>query len=103
MRQLPDEARAITIQQLQTIAGVAKGLTRTSDSLLVLDDSPEAHQGHEDIMRAREDPRMVQLREGILLAVRRIVDLWTEDASVSDVSIATLCVRNPRVIRIPRL
>lgn len=37
-------------------------------------------------MRAREDPRMVQLREGILLAVRRIVDLWTEDASISDVS-----------------
>lgn len=71
---------------MQTITGVAKGLTRTNDSLLVLDDSPESREEYEDVLRTREDPRMVQLREGILLAVRRIVELWTEDASISDVS-----------------
>ncbi|EPT00042.1 hypothetical protein FOMPIDRAFT_1163505 [Fomitopsis schrenkii] len=82
--ELPDEARAITIQHLQTIAGVAKGLTRTSDSLLILDDSPESREEHEDILRTREDPRVMKLRDGILFAIRRIVDLWTEDASISD-------------------
>ncbi|KAG1853381.1 hypothetical protein F4604DRAFT_2044461 [Suillus subluteus] len=39
--QLVDETRIIIISQLQTLSGVAKGLTRMQDSLLILDESPE--------------------------------------------------------------
>ena len=85
--QLPEEARVLAVQQLQTVAGVARGLTRTNDSLLVFDDSPNVKLEMERISRAREDPGIVQLRDGILNAVRQSVELWCTDASVSDVSI----------------
>ena len=39
--QLPDEIRVVITSQLQTLSGVAKGLTRTQDSLLILDESSE--------------------------------------------------------------
>ncbi|OBZ74388.1 Importin-13 [Grifola frondosa] len=81
---LPDEARAVAIQQLETLTCVAKGLTRTADSLLVLDESPAVQEETERMRRARDDPRMVKLREAILDAVRNIVELWSTDASVND-------------------
>lgn len=84
--QLPDEARAVAIQQLETIAGVAKGLTHTTDSLLIFDDSPPVQEMHRQIKQARDDPRSVELRKAILDAVRRTIELWSTDASVSDVS-----------------
>ncbi len=84
--QLPEETRALVVQQLQTIAGVARGLTRTNDSLLIFDDSPDMKQETERMRRARQDPRVVRLRDAILDATRRTVDLWCTDASVSDVS-----------------
>ena len=39
--QLPDEIRVVITSQLQTLSGVAKGLTRTQDSLLILDEPSE--------------------------------------------------------------
>jgi hypothetical protein len=39
--QLPDEIRVVITSQLQTLSGVAKGLTRMQDSLLILDESSE--------------------------------------------------------------
>jgi hypothetical protein len=96
MDQLPEEARMVAILQLQTLTGVAKGLTRTADSLLVLDESP-AEQGETDsVMRAREDIRMVKLREALFSTVTTTVELWCTDASVSDVSyFATPALPNP--------
>ena len=85
--QLPDEARAIAILQLETLTSVARGLTRVTDSLLALDDSPDVHAAMEAMNTAREDPRMVKLREGILSAIRNSVELWSTDATISDVSI----------------
>ncbi|KZT68569.1 ARM repeat-containing protein [Daedalea quercina L-15889] len=82
--QLPEEARAIAIQQLVTVTGVAKGLTRTTDSLLIIDETPEAQEENKQMVQARDDPRMSRLREGLLAAIRRLVDFWTEDAIVSD-------------------
>lgn len=86
--QIPDEARAIAIQQLQTIAGVARGLTRTNDSLLIFDEAPEVQQETERMRRAREDPRMIRLRDGILDGIRRTVELWSIDASISNVRVS---------------
>ncbi|KAI0633121.1 ARM repeat-containing protein [Trametes polyzona] len=82
--QLPDEARALAVQQLETLTGVARGLTRVSDSLLALDDSPEVQAAMEEMNRAREDPRVLKLREAILSAIRGTVELWSTDALVCD-------------------
>lgn len=78
---MPDESRTLAIVQLQTLSGVAKGLTRAND-VFDLDDD-----GDEDplIMRARQDPRMVQLREQMLEAVRSTINVWSTDAGISDV------------------
>ncbi|KZT19856.1 ARM repeat-containing protein [Neolentinus lepideus HHB14362 ss-1] len=81
---LPEEARALAIQQLQTLTGVAKGLTRTTDGLVSLDDSEEEREALERMNRAREDPRMVKLREDLLNAIRGTVEIMSTDASVSD-------------------
>ncbi|KAG1744571.1 armadillo-type protein [Suillus paluster] len=61
---LLDETRFIIISQLQTLSGVAKGLTRTQDSLLILDESPEERAEAERLQRAPT--------------------LWSTDAGVSD-------------------
>ena len=74
-------------QQLQIITGVARGLTRTNDSLLIFDDSPDTKEESERMRRAREDPRVVQLRESILDSIRKTVDLWSTDASIGYVSL----------------
>ncbi|CDO75722.1 hypothetical protein BN946_scf184493.g20 [Trametes cinnabarina] len=82
--QLPEESRTMAVQQLETLTGVSRGLTRVNDSLLALDDSPEVQAALEEMNRAREDHRVVKLREGILSAIRGTVELWSTDASVSD-------------------
>ncbi|KIN96655.1 hypothetical protein M404DRAFT_931992 [Pisolithus tinctorius Marx 270] len=83
--QLPEEARSVMILQLQTLTGVSKGLTRTTDSLLVLEESSPADQAEaERLQRARNDYRMVKLREDIFNAIRSTIEVWSGDASVSD-------------------
>lgn len=81
---LPDEARAIAVQQLQTLTGVARGLTRTNDTLLIFEDSPDVKLESEQMKRAREDPRVVRLRDAILDCIRKCIELWSTDASVSN-------------------
>jgi hypothetical protein len=83
--QLPDEAKALAVQQLQTLAAVARGLTRTNESLLIFDDSPDIQKELEQMERAREDPRVIRIREAILDSIRRCVELWSTDAGVSNV------------------
>lgn len=85
--QLPEEARTVAIVQLQTLSGVAKGLTRTADSLLIIDETPAEREEAERLRQAREDYRMVKLRENLFAAVRSTFELWSTDASVSDVSL----------------
>ncbi|KAI0651047.1 ARM repeat-containing protein [Trametes meyenii] len=80
--QLPEEARTMAVQLLQTLTGVARGLTRINDSLLALDDSPEVQAAMEEMSRAREDPRVLKLRDAILSAIRGSVELWSTDAGV---------------------
>jgi hypothetical protein len=83
-----DEARTAVIQQLQTLTGVAKGLTRANDDLFSLEASPELTTEEEKMNRARADPRIVKLRNLVLDALGRAVDIWSADASVSDVCIS---------------
>lgn len=72
------------IIQLQTLSGVAKGLTRTADSLF-FDESPTEQLETGRMARAREDPRMVRLRDSMLSAIGTTLEYWSTDASVSDV------------------
>ncbi|KAG9308679.1 armadillo-type protein [Chiua virens] len=81
---LPEEARAVAIIQLQTLSGVAKGLTRTADTLLIIDETPVERAEAERLRRARDDYRMVKLRENLYAATRSSFELWSTDASVSD-------------------
>ena len=66
---------------------MARGLTRVTDSLLALDDSPDVQAAIAEMAIARADPRVVKLREGILSAIRSAVELWSTDATISDVSV----------------
>ncbi|KIY50663.1 ARM repeat-containing protein [Fistulina hepatica ATCC 64428] len=77
---LPDEARAVIILQLETLSGVAKGLTLT-DELGRIDDDETKEQA-KIIDMAREDPRMVNLRHRIYEAIRVTMELWSLDAGV---------------------
>ena len=88
--QLPEDAVHLAIQQLQALTGVAKGLTRASDSLLAIDDSAEALEETERLNRAREDARMTGLRNLLMRAITSTVELWSTDASVGDVGVLYL-------------
>ena len=88
--QLPEDARQLTIQQLQALTGVAKGLTRVSDSLPTIDGSAEALEETERLNRAREDARMAELRNLLMQAITSTIELWSTDASVGDVGVPYL-------------
>ena len=70
-------------QQLQTLSGVAKGLTRITDAA-GFEASPAVDEV-ERMERARDDIRMVQLREHMLHAIQGAVELWSTDAGISEV------------------
>lgn len=77
----------MAIQQLETLSGVAKGLTRSTDGILIFsEEDPETQVKLDEMARAREDVRMVKLRDAIFVAVRGAVDRWSTDAEVSHVS-----------------
>ncbi|KAG1808060.1 armadillo-type protein [Suillus subaureus] len=82
--QLVDETRIIIISQLQTLSGVAKGLTRTQDSLLILDESPEERAEAERLQRARDNYTMAKVREDLFNTIRNVATFWSTDAGVSD-------------------
>ncbi|KAI0033743.1 armadillo-type protein [Vararia minispora EC-137] len=75
-----EDSRNLAVQQLQTLTGVAKGLTRTSETF-DLDDAPDDSPVMES---ARQVPQMIQLREQIVEAIRATIQLWSTDAYVSD-------------------
>ncbi|KAJ6620534.1 armadillo-type protein [Mycena sp. CBHHK59/15] len=78
---LPEDARVACILQLEILAGIARGLTRTTDPLLSLDDGADGSEA-ELVREARAHPRTVALREALFEAIQRIADLWSEDAEV---------------------
>ncbi|KAK7056364.1 hypothetical protein VNI00_002918 [Paramarasmius palmivorus] len=81
---LPPEAREAVILQLETLSGVAKGLTGSTinDTLSVLEDDAETEVALEAIKVARADQRMVHLRQNILDAIRACVEVLGHDAGI---------------------
>ncbi|KAG6844170.1 hypothetical protein H0H87_009289 [Tephrocybe sp. NHM501043] len=81
---LPDESRTIIINQLETLSGVAKGLTRSTDGLVILGERDSESQTQLEAMeRARDDPRTVNLRRYISETLDAVVRLWSTDAGIS--------------------
>lgn len=74
----------MVVQQIQTLTGCAKGLTRTSDILFTYDDD-ETTVELEKLQRARDDLRMIRLREAIIHDIRGVVLQWSTDAMTADV------------------
>ena len=83
--QLPDEIRVVITSQLQTLSGATKGLTRAQDLLLIVDELSEYRTEAERLPRARDNYRMVKVREDLFTTVRHTTKLWSTDAGVSDV------------------
>lgn len=84
---LPDDARALAVQQLDTLSGIAKGLTRSTDGIAVFSEQERiaSQRSLDEITQARGDPRMMNLRDTIFTALRDIVELWSTDAEVANV------------------
>ncbi|KAJ7820857.1 hypothetical protein B0H13DRAFT_2291922 [Mycena leptocephala] len=77
----PEAARLAAILQLEILAGVAKGLTRTADPMAF--DEEDGGGAEADAVRAaREDPRTGALRAALFDAVAQVAELWSADAEV---------------------
>ncbi|KZS87157.1 ARM repeat-containing protein [Sistotremastrum niveocremeum HHB9708] len=80
--QLPLDARALLICQLEALTGCARGLTQGSENTWILDEpSP---QEAEELERARGDERMRRVREGLVGVVEGVLGVWGGDAGVGD-------------------
>ncbi|KAH9477137.1 Importin-13 [Psilocybe cubensis] len=87
----PEEAQLSITLHLETLAGIAKGLTRSSDGLVLEDDSdPDVQAQIESIKQAREDPRTIKIRESIFAAIRAVVELWSAHSDISH-GLSELC------------
>lgn len=65
---------------------MAKGLTRTTDGLVILGErDSESDSSLEVMQRAREDQRIVNLRKTISDTLEAVVDIWSTDAGISSV------------------
>ncbi|KAF8156219.1 hypothetical protein K438DRAFT_2026380 [Mycena galopus ATCC 62051] len=80
----PEPARATAILQLEILAGVARGLTRTADPMAFDEEEGEAGGGAEGeaVRAAREDPRAGALRAALFDAIAQVAELWSADAEV---------------------
>ncbi|PFH48182.1 hypothetical protein AMATHDRAFT_66058 [Amanita thiersii Skay4041] len=79
----PDEARSLAILHLEALSGIAKGLTRTTEDAFGLESDPTIQAESENVSNARENLKMITLREEIYGTLRNIVDLWSTDAGIS--------------------
>jgi hypothetical protein len=76
----------VVILQLEILAAISKGLTRTTESLYGDDDEDPAMQAEiEQIKTAREEPRMQRIRDDTFSSIRSIVNIWSVDAEISHV------------------
>ena len=76
-----------TIFHLETLAGIAKGLTRTVDGMILLEDETDPSYQAEacKIKQAREDARILTLRNNIFSVIKGVVELWSADAAIAQV------------------
>lgn len=86
-RELPEDSKSLAVIQIETLRGVAKGLTRTHDGMAAFEDSPDVQAEVDKMKRAREEPRMVRLRKDVLDVLFGVIDVWSTDMEVSSVSL----------------
>ncbi|KAJ7095461.1 armadillo-type protein [Mycena crocata] len=77
----PEPARLAAILQLEILAGVAKGLTRTQDPL-AFDEEDSGGAEADAVRAAREDPRTGAMRGALFDAIARVAELWSADSEV---------------------
>ncbi|KAJ7661997.1 hypothetical protein DFH06DRAFT_363441 [Mycena polygramma] len=77
----PEAARLAAILQLEILAGVAKGLTRTADPS-AFDEDDNGGAEAEAVRAAREDPRTGAMRAALFDAIAQVAELWSADAEV---------------------
>jgi len=87
--QLPNEIRVVITSQLQTLSGATKGLTRAQDLLLIVDELSEYRAEAERLPRARDNYRMVKVREDLFTIVSHTATLWSMLVSQMYVYIVT--------------
>lgn len=79
---MPEEARTLCVAQLQCLTGIAKGLTTSTDDSLELNFTPD----RDSLSSSRNDPGLVELREGIVASIENMVKAWPTDTELSGVS-----------------
>ncbi|KAG8926042.1 hypothetical protein FRC01_009412 [Tulasnella sp. 417] len=80
----PEEARTSTVAQLHALSGCAKGLTNNTDPLLEFSTADEDMESVRLMDQARQDPRMVELRNKIIQVLTLAMSIWSADAEVGD-------------------
>ncbi|KIO27349.1 hypothetical protein M407DRAFT_73314 [Tulasnella calospora MUT 4182] len=82
--QAPEEARTSTVAQLHALSGCAKGLTNNTDPLLEFSTADEDIESVRLMEQARQDPRMMELRNKIIQVLTLAMSIWSADAEVGD-------------------
>ncbi|CED84264.1 Nuclear transport receptor LGL2 (importin beta superfamily) [Phaffia rhodozyma] len=80
--QLPEEAKAETIQRILSLTAIAKGLTPSDDFDFDLEEEDEIKVAA--IAQARSAPELVELRERLLRITARVIEIWSTDSEVAD-------------------
>ncbi|KAF8694667.1 hypothetical protein AX14_001961 [Amanita brunnescens Koide BX004] len=73
----------MAILHLETLSGISKGLTRTNEDGFGTEDDPAVQAELEKVNKARDDLRMIKIREDIYGILRSVVDFWSTDAGIS--------------------
>jgi hypothetical protein len=93
----PAESRDLALAQILSLTAIAKGLAPADDFFLSLDSDDglgesNGQNGESDEERkiregrmAREEPRLVEMRERLMECVGRMIEVWSEDAEVAGV------------------
>lgn len=77
----------MAILHLETLSGIARGLTKMNEDALGAEDDPAIQVELEKIRKAREDLRTIKVRENVYGVLRNVVDIWSTDAGISHVSL----------------
>lgn len=74
------------VAQLRALTACAKGLAPSEDDIFD-DDTDEQGVAHTTLTnQARADPRLSSLRDHITAAIGRVVEMWSTDVEIADVS-----------------
>ena len=79
---MPEETRILCVAQLQCLTGIARGLTTSTDDSI----EPSFTPDRDSVSSSRNDPGLVELREGIVASVENMVKAWPTDTELSSVS-----------------